>query len=409
MMRVLHAHERAGFRGGVEQIMHDLAAGLGARGWPQALLCAEHAGDATFDAAFARVYTDGRAAEEFRPDVIVLHKWTDSRLADSLMARHPAVQVVHDHDLYCPRRHKYFPLNHQACGERAGAACVRHLCLLERRDGLVPIGFTSLAEFRRRMSVARRARRLVAGSRYSAQQLGHNGFPADRITVIPPVPAAIGQAQYLPPGEIGRMLFVGQVIRGKGLDLLLDAAAGLHGEWHLDVVGEGRQLEECRQQAVRLGIAERVHFAGWVPHTELDAWYRRASFTVVPSRWPEPFGMIGLESMSRGRPVVAFDSGGIGDWLAHEVSGLLVRPADVDALRHALQQAISTPGLVRRLGYHAARHCRRHFNHGRYLDAMQDALALAAECEEPAAKAAAVPFGVAFCKRSLTERVTAGA
>lgn len=408
-MRVLHVHERAGFRGGVEQIMHDLAAGLGARGWSQALLCREHAGDAAFDAAFEQVCTDAASAADFRPDVLVVHKWNDPRAAAGLLERLPSLQVVHDHDLYCPRRHKYFPLNHQVCGEPAGGACLRHLCLLERREGPIPVGFTSLVEFRRRAAVARGARLLVAGSRYSADQLARNGYPADRIEVIPPVPAAIGRAATLEPGEVGRMLFVGQVIRGKGLDLLLEAAARLVGDWRLDVVGEGRQLEECRQQAARLGIADRVHFAGWVPHTELDAWYRRASFTVVPSRWPEPFGMIGLESMSRGRPVVAFDSGGIRDWLSHEVSGLLVRPADTDALRHALQQAISTPGLVRRLGHHATRHCRRHFGHDRYLDAMQAALARAAGCEEPGRAGRSPPFRVAFCKKAVARQAVVGA
>ena len=405
-MRVLHVHERAGFRGGVEQILHDLAAGLDERGWSQALLCEEHAGDEAFDSAFTRICTDLASAAEFRPDVVVLHKWSDARIVDSLSTRYPTLQVVHDHDLYCPRRHKYFPLNHRACEERAGGACVRHLCLLERRDGMIPVGFTSLSEFRRRAGVARRAGMLIAGSRYSADQLARNGYPAERISVIHPVPAAISHTSHTRSGETGRMLFVGQVIRGKGLDLLLEAAARLVGDWRLDVVGEGRQLEECRQQAARLGIADRVHFAGWVPHTELDAWYRRASFTVVPSRWPEPFGMIGLESMSRGRAVVAFDSGGIRDWLAHDVSGLLVPAADTGALRRVLQQAISTPGLMRRLGYYAERHCRRYFDHGRYLDAMQDALLRTAGCEQIRTARERSAFRVAFCEGPLIRQAT---
>jgi glycosyltransferase involved in cell wall biosynthesis len=170
------------------------------------------------------------------------------------------------------------------------------------------------------------------------------------------------------------MLFVGQVVRGKGLDLLLNAAALVQGDWRLDVVGRGRQLEECRGLAVRLGIADRVNFAGWVPHQQLDDWYRRASFTVVPSRWPEPFGMIGLESMSRGRPVVAFDSGGIRDWLAHDEAGLLVPALDVPRLAEALQHLASTPSRARQLGQQAALSCRRRFNHDRYLDEMQSAL-----------------------------------
>jgi glycosyltransferase involved in cell wall biosynthesis len=92
--------------------------------------------------------------------------------------------------------------------------------------------------------------------------------------------------------------------------------------------------------------------------------------------------MIGLESMSLGRPVIAFDSGGISDWLAHEVSGLLVPQADVPALTHAMQQAISTPGMVRRLGLEAARHCHRQFDHRVYLDQMQSALVRAAGRDE---------------------------
>jgi len=381
-MRVLHVHERSAFQGGVEQILHDLANGLASRGWPQALLCNEHAADASFDAAFERVVTTLEAAVDFRPDVVVLHKWSDEQMVESLQRRLATVQVVHDHDLYCPRRHKYFPLSQQPCGERAGAACVRHLCLFERRQGAVPVGITSLPAFHRRMRVAKRARIFVAGSRYSASELSHNGFAGDRIEIIAPVPAAITALRAPGDGERGRMLFVGQIIRGKGLDLLLTAAARLKGDWTLDVVGEGRQLEECRQQAQQLGIADRVNFAGWVPHQQLDQWYRAASFTVVPSRWPEPFGMIGLESMSRGRPVIAFDSGGIRDWLAHEVSGLLVPQGDVTALTGALQQAISTPRMMKRLGYYASHHCRRHFNHALYLDRMQAALARAAVCED---------------------------
>ena len=118
--------------------------------------------------------------------------------------------------------------------------------------------------------------------------------------------------------------------------------------------------------------------------------------------------MIGLESMSRGRPVIAFDSGGIRDWLAHEVSGLLVRPDDVEALRYSLQQAVSTPGLVRRLGYYAARHSRRRFDHGSYLDAMQSALARAAGCEAATPTGVPSPFRVAFCKQKAGGRAVIG-
>ena len=72
--------------------------------------------------------------------------------------------------------------------------------------------------------------------------------------------------------------------------------------------------------------------------------------------------------------MIAFDSGGIRDWLAHDQVGFMVPQGDVAALTRALQQAIETPRLMKRLGYYAARHCQRRFSHANYLDRMQSAL-----------------------------------
>jgi glycosyltransferase involved in cell wall biosynthesis len=373
-MRVLHVHERGRFQGGVEQILFDLAQGLDQRGWPQALWCTDGAVEPALGAAFSAVFAHADAASAWAPDVVVLHKWTDARAVAGLLAMFPSVQVIHDHDFYCPRRHKYFPGTLRTCTKRAGAACVSHLCLLERRAGRWPIGLTSLSAFRTRMAVARSATRHVAGSRYSASELVRNGYSGERIEIIPPVPAAIGQASADGHGEPGRMLYVGQIIRGKGLDLLLKAAATLDLDWHLDVVGDGRQREEYQALAARLGIQQRVTFAGWVAHEALGDWYRRASMTVVPSRWPEPFGMIGLESMSRGRPVVGFDSGGIRDWLTDGVGGVLVRDIAAAPLALALRRLMGDPSELARLGASAAADCRARFGHGHYLDSMQSAL-----------------------------------
>ena len=373
-MRILHVHGRSRFQGGVEQIMFDLARGLAARGWTQALWSPESNPDPLFASAFERIVRNPDDVPGFRPDALVLHKWSDAAAVAGLLRRFPSVQVVHDHDFYCPRKHKYYPGSLRTCTDRAGLACIQHLCLLERRSGRWPIGLTSLPAFRTRMAVARSATRHVAGSRYSAQELARNGYAPERIEVIPPVPASLGTATACSPGEPGRMLYVGQIIRGKGLDLLLRAAATLAAPWHLDVVGDGRQREECQRLAEELRIADRVHFAGWVAHDELDAWYRRASFTVVPSRWPEPFGMIGLESMSRGRPVVAFDSGGIRDWLTDGVGGLLVGEVAAEPLAAALRRMIDAPALVAELGAGAWPACQARFTHSGYLDSMQIAI-----------------------------------
>jgi glycosyltransferase involved in cell wall biosynthesis len=114
--------------------------------------------------------------------------------------------------------------------------------------------------------------------------------------------------------------------------------------------------------------------------------------------------MIGLESMARGRPVIAFDSGGIRDWLQHGTCGELVPPADVAALRQAMQRFLANPGLVTQLGREAASLCRMRYGHSHYLDAMQSVLRQAAGCE----LAGSAAERVAICNGIASEPVTAG-
>jgi glycosyltransferase involved in cell wall biosynthesis len=373
-MRVLHVHDRGRFQGGVEQILHDTAVGLAARGHVQGLLTADSDPCARFSAGFSTIAHTTWQAECFAPDAVVIHKFQDDRTISDLVDRFPGIQVVHDHDLYCPRRHKYFPLSRQLCESKAGLACAAHLCLIRRGQGGMPLGVTSLTDFRRRKQAAARSELLVAGSRYSASQLGLNGFDRGRVRIIAPVPAAVQSPAALPPGKAGRILFMGQVVRGKGLDLLLTAAARLQGEWTLDVAGDGPQLEECREQAARLGIGTRVNFAGWVEHASLHDQLRQSSFVVVPSRWPEPFGMVGIEAMSRGRAVVAFATGGIPDWLEDGVTGVLARPGDPDSLAAGMQRLLDDPGLSQSMGHAGHKAVAQNFSHRRFLDAMESAI-----------------------------------
>ena len=119
------------------------------------------------------------------------------------------------------------------------------------------------------------------------RELEINGIPVDRIRVVHPVPAALQTPEYREMNSSQEILFVGQIIRGKGVDLMLRALARLEGEWHATIVGDGNHLGDCRALASRLGIGDRVKFTGWIDHHELDGYYSAARLMVVPSRWPE--------------------------------------------------------------------------------------------------------------------------
>lgn len=148
--------------------------------------------------------------------------------------------------------------------------------------------------------------------------------------------------------EPARMLFVGRVVYQKGLDLLLEALAGLrHLSWQLTIAGDGAQREALVGQAQTLGIPERVRFVGWLHGEELLQVYRDANLFVFPSRH-EGMPNAVLEAMAAGLPVVASRIAGNEELVASGETGLLVSEEDVPALRQALARLLQdAPGRAR--------------------------------------------------------------
>jgi len=375
-LRILHVHERAGFYGGVEQILYDSARGLTARGWPQGLLHADPEPQADYLAAFEQSGTGDDLIAAFAPDILFLHKLEDPARVAELARRYPTVRMVHDHDLVCLRRHKYFPLSGRVCDRPAGAACYLNLCCVQRAapGSALPIALKGLGGVRAAIRAHREVRALMVGSRWMARELVMNGLVQERVVIVPPIPAALAAAGSMPPSEAPEVLYVGQVIRGKGVDLLLKALAGVPGDWHATVVGTGNHLNTCRALAGDLKIAHRVTFAGWVPHAALEPYYARAAVCVVPSRWPEPFGMVGVEAMARGRPVVAFAVGGIPDWLDDGVTGILAPAADTAAMGTAIAALLEDPQRAADLGRAGLERVRTQFQPAHYLDQLMQIL-----------------------------------
>lgn len=379
-MRIAHIHEKAEFCGGVEQILHDTAVGLAARGWQQALLHNGGPEDAEFLAPFSANSNDQRLLQQFKPDAVLVHKPVQMKCLEEISTQWPTLCMVHDHDLVCMRRHKYFPLSGRSCNVPAGIACYSHLCFVkrDRGPGGSPLALDSVAAQKRKIAAHNKVKAFIVGSQWMRDSLAMNGIEGHKVVVVPPVPGCLKSAVASPASGKPEILFVGQVIRGKGVDLLLQALALTPGSWHATIAGDGNHLAACQTLARRLGIAKRVTFTGRVPHQELENYYRDALFTVVPSRWPEPFGMVGIEAMSRSRPVVAFAVGGIRDWLRHEHNGLLVPEANIAQLAFAMGSLLQDPARAAILGTNATHIVANEYCHENYLDRMGSLLEAAA-------------------------------
>lgn len=183
--------------------------------------------------------------------------------------------------------------------------------------------------------------------------------------MIRPVPPDDG-APASPLPAAPRLLAVGQLVQGKGFDLAIDALALLPAEVTLTVVGDGPARAELEARAARAAPG-RVRLLGYVDPERLGAVYDEARVVVVPSRWPEPFGMIGIEAMRRGRAVVGAAHGGIPEWLEERVGGRLFAPGDVASLADAVAGALAD----RELGHRARAFVRERFSHDRAADEME--------------------------------------
>jgi len=134
--------------------------------------------------------------------------------------------------------------------------------------------------------------------------------------------------------------YVGRLVPEKGVDLLLDAVAGLSGMWRLHILGDGSEKETLKAQTRLLGLTPNVVFEGWLPSLRMPAFYRQLDVLVLPSRsrpnWVEQFGRVLIEAMACGVPIVGSDCGEIPHVIGD--AGLVFPEDDAEALRACLTQ-----------------------------------------------------------------------
>ena len=209
-----------------------------------------------------------------------------------------------------------------------------------------------------------------------AHLVSHYGADPGRIAVIP---CGVDTELFTPGDQAAaratlgldagpQLLYVGRLAPIKGLETLLDGMARLHAAGspaHLTIVGgdadeplDGHEAE-LRSRLARLALGDAVTFVGAQPQERLRTWYVAADATVLPSYY-ESFGMVALEAMACGSPVVASRVGGLQTTVRHGVTGLLVPDHDPVSLAEALTRLLGDADLRWRLGREGVRWAMQH-------------------------------------------------
>ena len=250
------------------------------------------------------------------PDVVHMHNVVNPTVLEWAAGR-DAVMTVQDHRFFCPGRGKW-----TADGRTCGEAMARELCAGCFDD---PRYFEDTLQLTAERLEPLKRMRLTVLSAYMQRELIRVGVPATRITVAPPVAYGLDLAARAdgPPC----ILFAGRVVEAKGIRDAIEAWRRSGLDLPLVVAGTG----PLRREVETAGVV----VLGWLDRRRLSAAYRRAAVVVMPSRWQEPFGLVGLESLTMGTPVAAWDGGGIREW--HPGGELLAPWGDVDGLARAIR------------------------------------------------------------------------
>lgn len=302
------------------------------------------------------------------PDIVHLHNtqfFLSPLILKYLLRAKPVVKIVHDIRLFCPGlRWKVIPDSGEICNYPMGLTCFKNGCYPfypEKRGPLWNLYTFFLMTYE--LKISKNIDRIIVPSSYIKEQLVRNGFPKDNIAVIPhSIDIVPIQEKEIKDSRSKNILFVGKLDHIKGILQFIECLSLLkERNWMAEIIGEGNLRKDATTLVHKLGLNDRVHFFGNLSKEELNKHYASCAMVVIPSIVPESFGLVGIEAMSFGKPVVAFDSGGIEEWLVHNETGFLVRRGNVRELADRISQLLEDASLAKKMGIKGQQRVNEHY------------------------------------------------
>jgi glycosyltransferase involved in cell wall biosynthesis len=337
-----------------------------------------------------------RKLRDWQPDLIYSHGLLDPKLESSTIEIAPAVFFAHNYYGTCISGTKTFknPVV-TPCDRRFGLQCLLHY-YPHRCGGWSPV--TMLREYHRqaqRLELLSDYKAIVTHSAHMRAEYVKHGIAAERVhdflyyvkdseqdhRVVPDTSDLVnisiarqdGVALEASATSNGtkpewRLLFLGRMDLLKGGSEFLDAlplvTTGLKRRLHVTFAGDGPKRHTWERKARLLAARHselKIEFAGWLKGEPLDSVMAHCDLLVLPSLWPEPFGLVGPEVGLRGVPVAAFAVGGIPNWLVDGINGHLAPgdPPTAEGLAGAIIKCLRDPATHARLGQGAAEMAKR--------------------------------------------------
>ncbi|TYQ31077.1 glycosyltransferase family 4 protein [Pseudanabaena sp. UWO310] len=279
----------------------------------------------------------------------------DAALLKSLNNQCPAVYTLHNHNIYCPSGSKYLSNQKAVCDRQMSLlGCTwGHLidgCGSRRPQTIINNLSRAYGEFAEIKGLGITA---IANSDYVRSQLIANGLPASQVVTVRcgiAKPSSPHLPLEKPIHDRQHIFFAGRIVPEKGLDWLLRTMPRLDARIHLDIAGEGWAMPQVRKLAEDLDLGDRITWHGWCQREQLENLYCQSFAVIFPSVWPEPAGLVTLESYARFRAVIASAVGGIPEHLEDGKTGILVEPHNIEQLAATITDLANNFDKARAIG-----------------------------------------------------------
>lgn len=304
----------------------------------------------------------------------------------------PYARFVQDHTLFCPGLNKLLA-DGTRCRSPMGRVCLERYFLGTGCHGFRPASrrrpvwkaIQRLRVKRHEFALHADAQLLLVASEYMRGELVAAGARPERVVVLPyATRAATGATPPLPLPQDTRSFLAPQAgvepvlvtaarlaLPDKGVDVLLEILERIHRPFRAVIAGSGPARAELERAVSERGLASRVHFSGWLAAGQMETLYEVADAVLMPSTWDEPFGLVGIEAMAHGVPVVAFDVGGVGQWLEDGVGGWRLPRGDLAAFARAVERSLDEPQVAHTTGAAGRVRVARDFRYGSHVSRLE--------------------------------------
>lgn len=308
-------------------------------------------------------------------DIINIHNIFDIHLIKTLFKILPIVKSVHSPNNICPGRDKFLRFSEKTCNQCWGTICIKN----SYTQGCAPRNPVNLLkaliyvdyEVKR---ASKLYKKIIVYSEYIKNECIKSGIKENMIEVIPYFTDVNKMVfEKVKTNKERKLFFAGRLVTSKGVHSLIEAVAPIlksKDNIVLDIVGDGIQKKLFEELTCNLGIEDKVVFHGWLDRDNTMSLMSDSEIVIFPSIYPEAFGIVGIEAMAFGKPVVAFNVGGVSTWLKNNITGFLIENNSVEEMTEKIEKILEDHTLYVKFSENGLKYHKNHFTEKIHMESL---------------------------------------